>query len=767
MVYGCLPSFFHWEESYTIVLIPWAPRNLSLLNCARSFPPFLLLIAQTGKPLSRYTQKSDEPYLFSMLSSNLRLLHFISKPLFLLDPSLLSSSYCSLHARSLPPLKGRKPPANSNKTHALLLSNPVLSILQICKSLPQLKQIQAQMTIKGSMSDWFFSSRLIAFCALSEHKNLDHCIKILYNLQSPNVFSWNVTIRGCAESENPKEAIFLYKQMLRNNGFIRPDNYTYPSLLKVCAFLMLKYLGFEILDHVLKLGFDADLYVHNGVIHFLVSCGELELAYKVFDESCVRDLVSWNSLINGYVRSGRANEAIGVYRKMREEGVELDEVTMIGLVSSCAQLEELKLGIDFHKYIEEHGVNLTIPLANALMDMYVKCGNLEEAQRIFDNMEKKTIVSCTTMVVGYARLGHLDAARKLFDEMPEKDVVPWNAIIGGYVQAKCSKEALTLFHEMQAGGIKPDEVTMVYCLSACSQLGALDVGIWIHHYIETHKLYLNVALGTALVDMYAKCGNITRAIRVFHEMPSRNSLTWTSIIGGLALHGNAHDALSYFSEMIDVGLRPDEVTFLGVLSACCHGGLVEEGRKLFSQMTSKFGLSPQLKHYSCMVDLLGRAGLLVEAEELINGMEIEPDAVVWGALFFACRMHGNFLMGERAALKLLELDPHDSGIYVLLANMYGDANMWEEAGKVRKMMKERGVGKTPGCSSIELNGSVYEFIVRDKSHPETQQIYDCLIQLTRHLDFVEFTYGLPKCYNDFLLGLELETQRSNSMQIIQ
>ncbi|OMO78085.1 hypothetical protein COLO4_24857 [Corchorus olitorius] len=494
------------------------------------------------------------------------------------------------------------------------------------------------------------------------------------------------------------------------------------------------------------------MYVHNGVIHFLVSCGELELAYKVFEESSVRDLVSWNSLINGYVRSGRAKEAIGVYRKMQEEEVEPDEVTMIGVVSSCAQLEDLKLGREFHKYIEEHGVNLTIRLANALMDMYIKCGNLEGAQRIFDNMEEKTIVSCTTMVVGYARLGHLDAARKLFDEMPEKDVFPWNAIIGGYVQAKRGKEALVLFHGMQADGIKPDEVTMIHCLSACSQLGALDVGIWIHHYIKKHKICLNVALGTALVDMYVKCGNITRALQVFHDMPSRNSLTWTSIIGGLALHGNAHDALSYFSEMLDVGLRPDEVTFLGVLSACCHGGLVEEGRKYFTQMTSKFGISPQLKHYSCMVDLLGRAGLLDEAEELIKSMPIEPDAVVWGALFFACRMHENFLMGERAAVKLLELDPHDSGIYVLLANMYGDANMWEEARKVRKMMSDRGVDKTPGCSSIEVNGTVYEFIVRDKSHPKSDQIYDCLIRLTQHLEFVEFTHGLPKYNNDFLLG---------------
>lgn len=294
---------------------------------------------------------------------------------------------------------------------------------------------------------------------------------------------------------------------------------------------------------------------------------------------------------------------------------------------------------------------------------------------------------------------------------------------------------------------------MVSCLSACSQLGALDVGIWVHRYIEKHKLSVNVTLGTALVDMYAKCGNVAKALQVFNEMPGRNSLTWTSIIGGLATHGNAHDAISHFSQMIDHGLVPDEVTFLGVLSACCHGGLVEEGRNFFNQMNSTFNLPPKLKHYSCMVDLLGRAGLLEEAEQLIKNMPIEADAVVWGALFFACRVHGNVEMGERAALKLLELDPLDSGIYVLLANMYGEAKMWEKAGEVRKMMRERQLDKTPGCSSIEVDGNVYEFIVRDKSHPQANHIFECLTQLTRQLKLVEYVY--PSVEDNILFGSEV------------
>lgn len=664
--------------------------------------------------------------MINLFVISLRFLPSISK--FLANPSL------SFHTRTPIPHKHRS--NHWNTSHSFVLSNPVLSILEKCNSLTQFKQIQAQMILTGLFLDAFASSRLIAFCAISESGSLDYCSKIMRFIPNPNVFSWNVAIRGFSDSENPTEALLLYKQMLQRDGS-RPDNYTYPLLLKSCARLSLIYTGHEIVGHVLHLGFDSDIFVHNAVIHMLVSCGDLESAQNLFDRGSKRDLVSWNSIINGYVRSGRAKEALSLYQEMKMEKLKPDEVTMIAVVSSCSQLEDLKLGIESHHYIEENGLILTIPLSNSLIDMYVKCGDLKAAQTIFSGMKKRTMVSWTTMVVGYAKFGFFDTAREIFDEMPEKDVVPWNAMIGGYVQAKRGKEALALFIDMQDMYIKPDEITMVSCLTACSQLGALDFGIWIHHYIEKHNLCMNVALGTALINMYAKCGNIDKAVKVFTELPVKNSLAYTAVIGGLALHGSSNEAISFFKKMVSLGLLPDEVTFLGVLSACCHGGLVEDGRIYFTQMTLKYNISPKLKHYSCMVDLLGRAGFLREAEELIKSMPMEADAVVWGALFFACRMHRDIKMGERVALKLLELDPNDSGIYVLLANMYREEKMWDNAGKVRKMMRERRVEKNPGCSSIEVNGTVYEFIVRDKSHPQSKQIYDCLVVLTTQLENVD------------------------------
>ncbi|XP_027334790.1 pentatricopeptide repeat-containing protein At2g22410, mitochondrial [Abrus precatorius] len=645
---------------------------------------------------------------------------------------------CCLHTRCLSPCAK---PINWNTSHGFVRNNPLLSLLERCQSLVQLRQIQAQMILAGLIGNGFAASRLVAFCALSESQNLEYCTKILFHIEEPNVFSWNVTIRGYMESGNSEGAIMLYKRLLQC-GMLKPDNHTYPLLLKACSCPSLNFVGLTIIGHVLKFGFEFDIYVHNALITMLLSCGKLEAAYDVFNKGCVRDLVTWNSMITGCVRRGLANEAIKLYREMEAEKVKPNEITMIGIVSSCSQLQDLNLGREFHRYVKEHRIELTIPLNNALMDMYVKCGDMLAAQVLFDNMAHKTLVSWTTMILGYARFGFLDVARELLYKIPEKNVVPWNAIISGCIQAKNSKVALALFHEMQISEIEPDKVTMVSCLSACSQLGALDVGIWIHHYIERYNLPLDVTLGTALVDMYAKCGNIAQAVQVFQEIPHKNCLTWTAIICGLALHGNAHDAISYFEEMIRIGLKPDEITFLGVLSACCHGGLVEEGRKYFSQMSSKFNISPKLKHFSCMVDLLGRAGHLEEAEVLIRNMPIATDAAVWGALFFACRVHCNVLIGERAALKLLEMDPYDSGIYVLLASLYSEAKMWKEARSAWKVMKERGVEKTPGCSSIEINGVVHEFMARDLLHQQAEWIYECLASLTKQLEFLGFTFDI-------------------------
>ncbi|KAG0464322.1 hypothetical protein HPP92_020391 [Vanilla planifolia] len=617
------------------------------------------------------------------------------------------------------------------KTIQTLLSHPLLSLLERCQILSQVKQVQAQMVLCGLISDAVAASRLVAFCAISNSADLNYCSLILSNLRNPNIFSWNVAIRGYSDSDRPKESILLYKKLLRSTA--RPDNFTYPFLFKAEAKIPDIGGGLAIFGHAVQLGLCADVFVFNSLIHLFVVCGTLADACKLFDGSCVRDLVSWNTIINGLSQRGKPKEALELVSKMEEEGIMPDEVSMIGAISSCAQLQAPELGRKFHRFVFDNGLEFTASLTNALIDMYMKCGKLELARALFDSMKNRTVVSWTTMISGYAKFGFLDVSRQFFNQMPDKDVILWNSLIAGYVQCGQAKDALSLFHEMQAATVEADEVTMVCLLSACSQLGALETGTWIHQYIKNRKFNLSTALGTALVDMYAKCGNIKRASFVFSEMPDKNALSWTAMICGLANHGHASEALKHFHRMLETGLQPDDITFIGVLSACCHGGLLQEGRMFFSQMTSVYRLKPKLKHYSCMVDLLGRAGLLYEAEELIKTMPIEPDAVVWSALFFACRLHKNVAMGEKAASRLLELDLSDSGIYVLLANVYAGENMRAEADRVWALMKERNVNKTPGCSSIEVNGAVYEFIVRDRSHPGHEEIYKCLMGLYKQL----------------------------------
>ncbi|XP_051177862.1 pentatricopeptide repeat-containing protein At2g22410, mitochondrial [Lolium perenne] len=621
---------------------------------------------------------------------------------------------------------------------------PASRLLAILSSRPppppcRLLQLHAHLLTAGllsSPSPFPFAARLVAAFAHSDDpRHLLHALALLASLPSPpdSASPYNAALRAlslCTHRGLIARCLPLYRSLLLSAA--RPDHLTFPFLLKACARLQDRSCGTAVLGHVFKLGFHADVFVLNAAMHFLAVCASMAEARRLFDQSHVRDLVSWNTLIGGYVRRGVPAEALELFWRMVAEDGEVspDEVTMIGVVSGCGQLRDLELGRRLHGYVDSYGVRRTVRMMNVLMDMYVKCGDLERAKSVFERIGSKTVVSWTTMIVGYAKFGMMEDARRVFDEMPERDAFPWNALMAGYVQCKQGKDALRLFHEMQAAKVDPDEITMVNLLSACSQLGALETGMWVHHFIDRNRLSLSVALGTSLVDMYAKCGNIEKAVHVFKEIPQKNALTWTAMICGLANHGHAHEAIEYFRRMIELGLQPDEITFIGVLSACCHAGLVKEGRHFFSLLVSKYHLERKMKHYSCMIDLLGRAGYLDEAEHLVNTMPMEPDAVVWGAIFFACRMHGNISLGERAAMKLVELDPSDSGIYVLLANMYAEANMRKKADKVRAMMRHLGVEKVPGCSCIELNGVVHEFMVKDKSHTDTNAIYDCLHEIT-------------------------------------
>ena len=478
-------------------------------------------------------------------------------------------------------------------------------------------------------------------------------------------------------------------------------------------------------------------------MHLYAECGELGCARKVFDGMRERDVVSWTTMIDGYSRKGLPDEALRVFCSMRETSVRPNEVTMVGVVSACSQLGDLSLGKSVHEYVEEFGVSVSVNLMNALVDMYGKCGCLDSARRVFDGMESKDVFSWTSMMNAYAKCGDLETARKVFDEMPMRNVISWSCMIAGYSQAHRPKEAVDLFHEMIAAGVKPIDATLVSVLSACAQNGCLDLGKWIYaHYIHEKRINLSIKLSNAFIDMYGKCGAIDEAVKLFNEMPEGDVVTWNTMIMTFAIHGYGKEALNTFEKFKNVGMVPNDITFVGVLSACSHIGLVAEGRKHFHDMRMVYSIEPKAEHYACLIDLLGRVGLIEDAYQLVRSMPMEPDEAGWGALLSACKMHGNVELGKCVGDKLLGLDPGDSGTYALLSSIYATRNRWDDVQRVRRLMREKGIKKTPGCSLIEVEGKFHEFFAADQSHILSKDIYSTLRVIYKHLRWEGFVSGL-------------------------
>lgn len=451
-------------------------------------------------------------------------------------------------------------------------------------------------------------------------------------------------LRGSAQSPKPVIAVSVYAQMEKGN--IHPDNYTFPFLLKACTKLSWARTGLAVHGKAVRFGFGKNTFLRNTLIYFHANCGDIRIACDLFDSGGKREVVAWSALTAGYARRGE----------------------------------------------------------------------LAAARKLFDEMPVKDLISWNVMITGYAKRGEMESARELFDEMPKRDVVTWNAVISGYVLYGAHKRAVEMFEKMVNSGEKPDDVTMLSLLSACADSGDLSVGEKLHFsMLEMFRGDLSVVIGNALIDMYAKCGNIERAFDVFRKMREKDRSSWNSIICGLAFHGHSAESLSLFEEMTLMKIRPNEVTFVGVLIACSHVGNVKRGHAYFSMMSERYDIEPNIKHYGCMVDLLGRAGKLKEAFEFIDKMEIEPNAIIWRTLLGACRTHGNVELGKRVNEELLKLRRDHSGDYVLLSNIYASQGEWNGVETVRRMMDESGVIKEAGCSLVEADDkALLHFLVHSK-----------------------------------------------------
>lgn len=450
-----------------------------------------------------------------------------------------------------------------------------------------------------------------------------------------------------------------------------------------------------------------DSNTQHCLITMYARCGELVNARRVFDEIIDRDLVSWNSMISGYSKMGFDREALDLFRGMKDAGFDPNEMTIASVLASCGGLGDVAMGRSLEAFVETKKFNLTSFLGSALIDMYGKCGDLDSARRVFDGMDEN------------------------------KNKVAWNAMITGYSQNGMAEEAIQLFRTMQSSvstsTVKPDEITIVGVLSACASIGALDVGKSVADYYLHRgdvKTSVDVYIGTALIDMYAKCGDLNRATEIFRLMQWKNEVTWNAMISAFAFHGRAREALSCFAEMnLDGKVQPDERTFLGVLSACAHAGWVSEGRKWFTHMESVLKISPKIEHYSCMVDLLARSGRVDEAWAVVKRMpddNYQPDAVMLGSLLSACRTCKNVEVGEKVSQWLLQIEPWNSGNYVISSKIYAGSKRWSDSARMRGLMRDRGVIKIPGCSWIEISKGRHQFRSGDAICSDIQLSCDTL-----------------------------------------
>ncbi|XP_057864657.2 pentatricopeptide repeat-containing protein At4g02750 [Cryptomeria japonica] len=556
-----------------------------------------------------------------------------------------------------------------------------VSLLQGCvniRALPQGKLVHAHIIQSGIQCEGtFFWNNLLTLYA--KCGSLVDGRRVLNQIPNPCVISWTAMITAYTRYEHADDALALLKQMRRT--CIKPDHFTFSSILPACTnYSVLK----EVHGEIVTSGFQSDVFVGNALVDMYAKCGSLENARYLFDKMPNRNVVSWNAMIAGYVHNGHFEKSLRLFENMPER----DDVSWTTMIAG-----------------------------------YGQNGNVERALEFFNRMPDRSLVSWNAMITVYAQNGFLDEAMKLFDLIPDRIVAAWNTMIAGYAQNGRWEYALNLFEQMQLESVKPNVMTFSSVLPACASLTALERGKEIHEQINKSGFQSNVFVASALVHMYAKCGSIENARSVFDKMRQRDVVSWTAMIEAYAMHGSAREALELFKRMICSGTKPNQITLVGVLSACCHAGLVDEGWQYFNSMSQCYHIVPTMEHYGCMVDLLGRAGQLDKAEDFIKRMPIKPDVTIWRCLLGACKAHNNVQLGERVAEHLFELDPENASPFLQLANIYAAAGRWDGIQKVRKMMNERQIKKMPGCSWIEVDKMIYSFVVGDTSQSQTENTW--------------------------------------------
>ncbi|XP_068655209.1 pentatricopeptide repeat-containing protein At5g04780, mitochondrial-like [Aristolochia californica] len=582
-----------------------------------------------------------------------------------------------------------------------------------------------------------------------------------------DVFTWTVLISTCAIMGLFEAGSNLFCQMLAEG--IQPNCFTLASVFKCYAGDGNLGMGKKIHGWVLRRGIEFDVVLANSIVDLYVKCGVFAYAERVFELMNEKDTVSWNIMISAFLQIGNIDKSMDLFRnlpypdvaswntiisgqmqngfdrralellyEMGKAGPRFNKFTFSVALGLAAALALLELGRQVHAQLLRTGFGSDSFIRVSLIDMYCKCMKVETAATVFNN----TCLCSMTLEISKV---HNNGSSIL-----------WSSMISGYVQNGRSEDALKLCCIMLQKGIKMSPFTLTSIASACADAGTLEQGRQIHATIEKCGPKSDVVLTSAIIDMYSKCGSIQDAQAIFDRTADRNIVLWTSIINGCALHGQVSDAIRLFELMLKESIMPNEVSFVGVLSACAHSGLVEEGQKYFKSMQENYGIIPGVEHLTCMVDLFGRAGQLQEAKDFIMYYGISHSSVAWRALLSACRIHKKIDMGRWASERLVQLEPSDAGSYILLSNMCATTLRWEEAAKMRKLMRDRGIKKDPGQSWIQLKSKVHTFVVGDQSHPQTNQIYTYLEMLIGRIKEIGYSTEV----NSVLQDVEEEQRES-------
>ncbi|XP_027360380.1 pentatricopeptide repeat-containing protein At4g14820 [Abrus precatorius] len=639
-------------------------------------------------------------------------------------------------------------PANNPKV------NPLLTALTSCKTLIQVKQVHAQILRSNlNYSNSFLFKLVLSSSAFPSSSAFDYALSLISQIPNSDTHFCNQLLRQFSRGPSPEKTLFLYRKLRRNGSLL--NRFSFPPLLKAVSKVCALNEGLEIHGYASKLGFHADPFIQTGLIAMYAACGRIMDARLLFDKMSHRDVVTWNMMIDGYCQSGLYDHVLKLYEEMKSSGMEPDGIILCSVLSACGHAGNLSYGKAIHEFIVDNDLYVDSHLQTALVNMYANCGTMDLAREVYDKLSSKHLVVSTAMLSGYGKLGMVNDARFIFDQMVERDLVCWSAMISGYAESDQPQEALNLFNEMQRRGIEPDRITMLSVISACGHIGALVQAKWIHTYADKNGFGRALSINNALIDMYAKCGNLVRAREVFENMSRKNVISWSSMINAYAMHGDADSAIDLFHRMKEQDIEPNGVTFIGLLYACSHAGLVEEGQKFFSSMINEHGIPPQREHYGCMVDLYCRANNLRKAVEIIETMPFPPNVIIWGSLMSACQNHGEVELGEFAAKRLLELEPDHDGALVVLSNIYAKERRWDDVGLIRKLMKHKGISKEKACSRIEVNNKVHVFLMADRYHEQSDKIYEKLDAVVGQLKLAGYTPST----SGILIDLEEEEKK--------